>query len=251
MSGQVGIVQHPVKKRRDHRSGSGQSAAVVIAYGAAGDFHYQRIHDHIAGTGVKGGHLFQAAAGRQQRDVSDAADILQGHIFRFASVEQELCIRHQRCTQAPRSHIPDPEIADHGTAEFLGQIGRVSDLQCAPDGGVQIGHLLGNMVDRLTVIADQIHPGNAGLIQQTPDRFGIEPSQMGAQQADFPGAAAIPAAHPENGLAGGVIEALEIKTQLLHSGGKAAAGDPGKDCIDAVGGSAAHQAHHQPGGLVP
>ena len=101
------------------------------------------------------------------------------------------------------------------------------------------------------MIADEIDFFCAGLLQQFPDSIGIEPAQMGAQQAYLFRAAGFTAADVQNGLPGGGIKGLEIKAQLFHLGGSAEAGNPGKHRVNTVGGGAAHQSHYQPGGLVP
>ena len=251
LSVQVGIFQHPFQKFRNHGSGGGQLSSVVIAQGAAGEFHHQRIHNHVAGTGVKSCYVLQCAAGGEKRDIADAADVLQRHILGFTAVEQEFRVGHQGCTQASCGHIPDPEIADHRAAEFFGQIGGISDLQRAPDGGAQIGCFFGDVIDCLTVAADKIHPLCAGGLQQLPYCLGVEPAQMGSQKTDFFCAAALAAAGRQNGLTGGPVKGKKIKTKLLHSGGKAAACDPGQYGIDAVGRGAAHEPYHQPGRLIP
>ena len=118
---------------RDHMAGGRQLSAVVIAQIPVRDPGNQGIHDHIARPCIKGGDLFQGTPGGKQRHVANAADVLQGHVLGLAAVKQEFRIRHQGRTQPPCRHIPDAEIADHRAAEFLGQIGWVTDLQGAPD----------------------------------------------------------------------------------------------------------------------
>jgi len=211
----------------------------------------QGIHHHIARTGIKGNDLIQSASGREQGEVSDTADVLQCHSFGFAAVQQIFRVGHQRCPQPSRRHIPDAEIADHRAAEFLRQIGRVTDLQCTPEGSIQVGGFLRDVVNRLPVAADEIDPLCPGPFQQMPDRFGIEFPKVCAQQADLPGAAAVSAAQVQDSPAGGGIEALKIKAQLLHLRIQAAAGDPGQHRVDTIGGGAAHEPNHQPGRLVP
>ena len=121
------------KQLRDHFPGGRQSAAVVITKPSIGNSGRQGIHDHIARAGVKGGDVLQSAPGAQQRYIADSADILQCHVLGFTAVQQELRVGYQRRAQASGGHIPDAEIADHRAAKFLGQPGRVADLQRTPD----------------------------------------------------------------------------------------------------------------------
>ena len=248
---QIGVVGHPLQQRRDHRSGGGKPAAVVVAQRTVGELHDQGIHDHVAGTGIEGRDRIQRAAGGKQRDVSDAADVLQGHILGLAAVEQKFRVGHQRRAKAACRHIPDPKIADHGAAEFLRQKGWVADLQRAPEGAAQIVRFLGNVIDCLPVTADQIHRFRSRGVQQFPHRPGVKLAQVSPQQAYLPGAAAVAAADAQDGAAGLRLEGQKEKAKLFHLGGQTAACDPRQHGVDAVGGCAAHQSHYQPGRLVP
>ena len=74
---------------------------------------------------------------------------------------------------------------------------------------------------------------------------------MGAQEAQLPASAEVAAANIQNLLTGLVVKGLKVKAQLLHLGACSAAGDAGQGGIHTVGRCAAHQSHHQAGGLVP
>ena len=232
-------------------SGCRQPAAVVIAQSAIGQLCRQGVHHHIARAGIEGRHILQLATGGQQRDIADAADVLKGHILGFTAVEQEFGIGYQRRALAPCRHVPDAEIADHRAAEFLCQVRWIADLQGAPETLPQIRGLLGNVVDRLAVAADEVNLGCSGLVQQIPNSLGIALSQVGSQQAQLPAAPHVTAADGEDPLAGELVEGLEVKAQLLHLRVPSKAGNPGENRVHAVGRGAAHQPHHQPGGLLP
>ena len=193
--GKIWVFQHPIQQLRNHLAAGSQLAAIVIAQLAAGDAGSQRIHYHVARAGVEGGDIFQTASGRKQGDVADAADVLQRHILGFAAIQQKFGVGDQRCAQPAGSHIPDAEIADHRASKFFGKVGGVTDLQCSPNAGAQIGGLLGNVIDGLPMAANQVHMADAGLRQQTPHGLGIELSQMGAQEAQLPASAEVAAAN--------------------------------------------------------
>ena len=176
---------------------------------------------------------------------------MQGYGFRFAAVEQKLGVGHQRSTQPPGGHVPDAKIADHRTAEGLGQVRRVADLQSPADRTAQIIYRFRNVVNRLTVAADQIDVLDAGLSHQLAHRLGVKLPQPGAQQTQPPAAAGFAAGDVQNFLPGLAVKGQKEKAQLADPGVQTGAGDFREDSIHTVGGGAAHQPHHQPGGLSP
>ena len=169
----------------------------------------------------------------------------------LTSVEEKLRVGHQRCAQTSGSHIPHPKIAHHRAAEGFRQIGGVPHLQGAPKGGVQIGHFLRDVVHRLSVGADEVDLLYPGLLQKGLHRLGIKPTQMGVHEAKFPTAPRLPTAQCQNPFPGGRVKGLKRKAQLLHLCVGSAACDAGEYSVDAVGGGAAHQPHHQSGLRFP
>ncbi len=189
---------------------------------------YQRVHHHVAGTGVEGDHVFARAAGRNRRDVGDAADVERDASFARMAEQKIVHVRHQRSALAAGGDVARAKIGNHRLARALGDHGSLADLQRGQAAFV---------IDGLAVTADQLDGGerHAGV----QNRVGVQLAEQDVEPRDFSRVRA-GVRHGENHFA----DARRIWTRREAHQPVAAARDVDDGDVDAVQRSAAHQARN-------
>src|SRR5690348_12552469 len=87
------------------------------------------VDEHVAGAGVEGKNLIGSRASRDDRDISDSADIQRNAPeFRMA-VEKIVHVRNERRALAAERHVRRTKITDRCNASARGDNGPFANLK--------------------------------------------------------------------------------------------------------------------------
>ena len=252
-AGEIGIAHKPREKRFAYMTGGRHGAVRVVSLFAVRDARDRRVDEHVARPGVERRHVRESAPRREQRDVPDAADILQRRVFGLAAVEQKLRIRHERRAEPAGGHVAHAEIAYDRAAKALGQHGLLAELERARKGAREVFLLFRNVPERLAVAADEINVGElrAGLCAKRLARLAeelaeqeVHPAEVRRRRCAAPGKTQYLCAHR-------VRKRHEAKAELLCARLRAAARDAHERGVYAVRRCAGHKTDHEPRRLFP
>ena len=252
-AGEIGIAHELREQRFAHAAGSRHRAVRVIALFAVCDARNGRIDEHVARPGVERRHVGKSAPRREQRDVPDAADILERRVFGLAAIEQKLRIRHERRAEPARGHIAHAEIAHDRAAEALGKHRLLAELERACEGAREVFFFFRNVPERLAVAADEINVGElcAGLRAERLARLAEKLAEQEIHPAEVRCRGRTASGKTQDLRAHFVRKRHEAEAELLCARLRAKARDANECGVHAVRRCAGHEPDHEPRRLFP
>ena len=160
----VGIAQQGSEDGfvRSACGGEAPAAVVGLVKEPLGDC----VDDHVGRAGIESDQLGEQmveratgrdeGAGRDEREVGDAAEVLQD--TRAARMREEGCIeqRHERRALAAGDHVGGAEVGDNGRVDGGCNQGRFAELPGAGEAAAGVGLRDALVIDGLAVAADEI-----------------------------------------------------------------------------------------------
>jgi len=186
---EIRVAKKLFEERNEALAAESEASAGVEALTTVGEVGGEGVNEHVGWASVEGEDVVRFGAGRDDGDVSDAAEIQGDAAEFFVTVEEIVGEGDERRALAAHGHVGWTEVGDGDDAREVGNDRTVTDLEGGRCGLAKERDRSALMKDRLAVAADEVNfvGGDTEFFASGEGGFSEELAKTEVELADFRG----------------------------------------------------------------